>query len=97
MPCVLPVISLKIFSFLQQAGEHRSRVFVLNLWYSLGILAVFMVLAALAATAGLAWGEQFTLPWFKVAHDRLGVCNGPEFPGRMGNTHSRFCGIGQGQ
>jgi thiol:disulfide interchange protein len=66
MPCVLPVISLKIFSFLQQAGEHRSRVFVLNLWYSAGLLAVFMVLAALAATAGLAWGEQFTLPWFKV-------------------------------
>ncbi|MGA2795956.1 MAG: cytochrome c biogenesis protein CcdA [Thermoguttaceae bacterium] len=66
MPCVLPVISLKIFSFLQQAGEHRSRVFVLNLWYSLGLMAVFMVLAALAATAGWAWGEQFTLPWFKV-------------------------------
>jgi thiol:disulfide interchange protein len=71
MPCVLPVISLKIFSFLQQAGEHRSRVFVLNIWYSLGILAVFMILAALAATAGLAWGEQFTLPWFKVAMTAL--------------------------
>jgi suppressor for copper-sensitivity B len=66
MPCVLPVISLKIFSFLQQAGEQRSRVFVLNLWYSAGLMAVFMVLAALAATAGWAWGEQFTLPWFKV-------------------------------
>ena len=71
MPCVLPVISLKIFSFLQQAGEHRSRVFVLNFWYSVGLLAVFMVLAALAATAGLAWGEQFTLPWFKVAMTAL--------------------------
>jgi thiol:disulfide interchange protein len=71
MPCVLPVISLKIFSFLQQSGENRSRVFVLNVWYSLGLLAVFMVLAALAATAGLAWGEQFTLPWFKVAMTAL--------------------------
>lgn len=71
MPCVLPVISLKIFSFLQQAGESRARVFVLNLWYSAGLLAVFMVLAALAATAGLAWGEQFTLPWFKVAMTAL--------------------------
>jgi thiol:disulfide interchange protein len=67
MPCVLPVISLKIFSFLQQAGESHARVFVLNLCYSLGLLSVFMILAALAATAGLAWGEQFTLPWFKVA------------------------------
>ena len=67
MPCVLPVISLKILSFLQQARESRGRVFFLNVWYSLGLLSVFMVLAALAATAGLAWGEQFTLPWFKVA------------------------------
>lgn len=67
MPCVLPVISLKILAFLEQAGESRSRVFLLNLWYGLGLLSVFMVLAALAATVGLAWGEQFTLDWFKVA------------------------------
>jgi thiol:disulfide interchange protein len=67
MPCVLPVISLKILSFLEQAGESRARIFALNVWYSAGLLLVFMVLAALAATAGLAWGEQFTLPWFKVA------------------------------
>jgi len=71
MPCVLPVISLKIFSFLQQSGESHVRVFVLNLWYSSGILAVFMILAFLAAAAGLAWGEQFTLPWFKVAMTAL--------------------------
>jgi len=67
MPCVLPVISLKIMSFLEQAGESRVRVLALNVWYSVGLLSVFMVLAALAATLGMAWGEQFTLPWFKVA------------------------------
>jgi cytochrome c biogenesis protein CcdA len=71
MPCVLPVISLKILSFLEQAREHRRRIFALNVWYSLGLLSVFMVLAALAATLGLAWGEQFTLPWFKVAMTSL--------------------------
>ncbi|MCD4726623.1 MAG: hypothetical protein K8R46_03105, partial [Pirellulales bacterium] len=67
MPCVLPVISLKLLAFMQQAGESRGRVFALNVWYSIGLISVFMVLAALAATAGLAWGEQFTLSWFKVA------------------------------
>ncbi len=67
MPCVLPVISLKILAFLEQAGESRGRVFALNVWYSVGLLSVFIILAVLAATAGLAWGEQFTLPWFKVA------------------------------
>jgi len=73
MPCVLPVISLKILAFMQQAGESRGRILALNAWYSLGLLAVFMVLAALAAGVGMAagerlgWGEQFTLPWFKIA------------------------------
>ena len=67
MPCVLPVISLKLLAFIQQGGESRGRVFVLNVWYSIGMILVFMVLAALAVAVGLAWGEQFTLPWFKVA------------------------------
>jgi thiol:disulfide interchange protein len=69
MPCVLPVISLKLLSFMKQAGESRMRIFTLNLWYSAGLLSVFIVLAALAASASisLSWGEQFTKPWFKVA------------------------------
>ena len=71
MPCVLPVISLKILSFLEQAGESRGRVFLLERLVFGGLLSVFMVLAALAAAAGLAWGEQFTLPWFKVAMTAL--------------------------
>ncbi|MBN1591293.1 MAG: thioredoxin family protein [Pirellulales bacterium] len=71
MPCVLPVISLKLLSFLEQGGESRARVLTLNIWYALGLLSVFMVLAVLTATLGMAWGEQFTLPWFKVAMTAL--------------------------
>jgi len=67
MPCVLPVISLKLLSFLEQAGESRSRVLVLNLWYVVGLMSVFLLLAGLNAYFGYSWGEQFTLPWFKVA------------------------------
>jgi thiol:disulfide interchange protein len=37
------------------------------LWYSLGLISVFLVLATLAAFLNLGWGEQFTLTWFKVA------------------------------
>ena len=44
MPCVLPVIGLKVMSFVNQAGESRSRVFALNLWYSLGLMSVFWCL-----------------------------------------------------
>jgi thiol:disulfide interchange protein len=66
MPCVLPVVGLKIMAFVQQAGESRTRVFVLNLWYCLGLIFVFMVLANLAVLSGLGWGEQFTSATFNI-------------------------------
>ena len=58
MPCVLPVIGLKVMSFVQQAGESRRRVFSLNLWYALGLMSVFVVFATLAVFLGLGWGQQ---------------------------------------
>ena len=67
MPCVLPVIGLKILSFAEQAGQDRAKVFTLNLAYSLGLLSVFLVLATLAVFLNLGWGEQFTSTWFNVA------------------------------
>lgn len=48
MPCVLPVIGLKILSFFEQAGKNRVRALTLNIWYSLGLLSVFLVLAVIA-------------------------------------------------
>jgi thiol:disulfide interchange protein len=66
MPCVLPVIGLKVMSFAQQAGESRARVFALNLWYSLGLVSVFLVLATLAVVWKLGWGEQFNSDQFNI-------------------------------
>ncbi len=40
MPCVLPVIGLKVMSFVEQAGKNRAHALVLNLWFSLGIISV---------------------------------------------------------
>lgn len=67
MPCVLPVIGLKIMSFTEQAKGKRSEVFFLNLWYSLGILAFFVGFATLVVFLDFGWGRQFTLTWFKVS------------------------------
>jgi thiol:disulfide interchange protein len=68
MPCVLPVLSLKIFSFIQQAGEEKGRVFRLGLTYCAGIFAWFMglaiLLAALKGQSGYA--VQFQNPFFIV-------------------------------
>ena len=66
MPCVLPVIGLKIMSFVDQAGSDRRRIFQLNLWYVFGILSIFWVLAALAA-GGMGWGQQFSNQTFSIS------------------------------
>ncbi len=73
MPCVLPVIGLKVLSFAEQAGRSRAQILALNIWYSLGLLSVFMVLAVLASGASLGlsdqnlgWGQQFSSTTFNV-------------------------------
>jgi suppressor for copper-sensitivity B len=66
MPCVLPVISIKILSFVQQAGESRRRVLALGSAFAAGMLLVYWALAVAAITLGLNWGEQFQSDGFMV-------------------------------
>jgi thiol:disulfide interchange protein len=66
MPCVLPVIGLKVMSFVEQSGKSRSHAFMLNFWFSLGIISVFVLLGVLASTLGLSWGGQFGSTSFNV-------------------------------
>ena len=72
MPCVLPVISLKIFGFIQHAGDSRGRIFGNGLAFTAGIFAWFIGLALLMVglkSAGheITWAFQFTNPYFVVA------------------------------
>ncbi|HTD88579.1 MAG TPA: protein-disulfide reductase DsbD domain-containing protein [Candidatus Binatia bacterium] len=56
MPCVLPVIALKILSFVNQSKEHPARVRALGIVYALGVIASFLVLAGLAIAVQQAGG-----------------------------------------
>jgi thiol:disulfide interchange protein DsbD len=62
MPCVLPVISLKILSFVRQADENRRRIIVLGVAYCTGILVFFGFIAMLFFYNGTGWGELFQRP-----------------------------------
>ncbi len=73
MPCVLPVISLKIFGFIQQAGQSRQKILRSGIAFGAGIFAWFIGLALLlialkAAGREITWGGfQFTNPYFVLA------------------------------
>ena len=63
MPCVLPVIALKIFGFIKQAGESPRRILALGFTFVAGIFAWFLFLAALIVGFKLAGpSTQLGLP-----------------------------------
>jgi suppressor for copper-sensitivity B len=69
MPCVLPVVSLKVFGLVQSASHGRREVVRGALATAAGILVSFWALAALAVAAAAAgaavgWGIQFQRPGF---------------------------------
>lgn len=69
MPCVLPVLSLKVFGLVRSAGHGRAEVTRGALATSAGILFSFLALALVAvvahqAGAAVGWGVQFQHPGF---------------------------------
>ncbi|HXT52491.1 MAG TPA: thioredoxin family protein [Thermoanaerobaculia bacterium] len=69
MPCVLPVLSIKVFSLVKHANASRREVAISGLATTAGILASFWALAAAAvlarrAGAAVGWGLHFQQPAF---------------------------------
>ena len=64
MPCVLPVVSLKLSGLLAISGEEgrQERRRILrehNFFFALGIVVYFLGLSLLLGMFGMAWGEMF--------------------------------------
>ena len=71
MPCVLPVISLKILGFVNQSSESPGRVRLLGLLYGGGVVVSFLALAGVvigvkSGGALASWGMQMSNPQFVV-------------------------------
>lgn len=69
MPCVFPIIGIKVMGFVNQAGSDPRSVVLHGLTFTLGILLSFWVLAGflIALRAGgeqLGWGFQLQSPAF---------------------------------
>ncbi len=72
MPCVLPVLSIKLLAVVGHGGGERRRVRRGFLASAAGILVTFLALAAALAAlkatgTAVGWGIQFQHPWFLVA------------------------------
>jgi len=69
MPCVLPVLSLKVFGLLRSAAAGRRAITAGSLATAAGIVVSFLglataAIAARAAGARIGWGIQFQEPGF---------------------------------
>ena len=69
MPCVLPVVSLKLFSLIKNKGASRAQLLKYNGAYTLGVLLSFLSLAlaiVLLKSSGesIGWGFQLQSPVF---------------------------------
>jgi suppressor for copper-sensitivity B len=72
MPCVLPVLSIKLLGVVGHGGGEKRTVRLSFLASAAGIVAAFMVLAGALAIlksggAAIGWGIQFQHPWFLIA------------------------------
>jgi len=64
MPCVFPVLGIKVMGVVQQAGEDKRQVLLHGLAYTVGILITFWALGALVISLGKGWGFQLQSPTF---------------------------------
>jgi thiol:disulfide interchange protein/DsbC/DsbD-like thiol-disulfide interchange protein len=69
MPCVFPVLGIKIVGFVNQSGNERRNVTLHGVAFTLGVLVSFWALAGVLAVlraggAQLGWGFQLQSPAF---------------------------------
>ncbi len=63
MPCVFPVIGIKIMGFVDQAGHDRKKVMMHGLAFAGGVFASFWLLCIIMLLGGIKnWGGQLESP-----------------------------------
>lgn len=81
MPCVFPVIGLKVLAFASQAGSDRTIALRQSIAYALGVLLSFLVLGAIALGLKSGWGAQMQSPLFVLLTTALMVTMGMSLAG----------------
>lgn len=71
MPCVLPVLSIKVISLIDQSGQDRNKIIKSNLLFTAGVFTTFLAIALLIiglqhAGKQVGWGFQFQNTYFLI-------------------------------
>lgn len=79
MPCVLPVLSIKVLSLVEKSKEGGERLLNSGVMFTLGVLVSFWMLAGVMlflrfAGKQIGWGFQFQSPYFVVFMAVLFFC-----------------------
>ena len=67
MPCVFPILSIKILRFVEQSGDSTYKTLQQGLLFSLGVIVSFLAIAALLVSLksggeSIGWGYQLQSP-----------------------------------
>ncbi len=63
MPCVFPIIGIKIMGFVQQAGHDRKKIVLHGVIFAAGVIISFWLLALALYLGGITnWGNQLQDP-----------------------------------
>lgn len=100
MPCVFPVLALKVMGLVQANAESAAQRRLHGLTYTAGVLVSFLVIAGLllalrSAGAALGWGFQLQSPWVVASLIYLFFILGLSLSGYI-DIGSRWMGAGQG-
>lgn len=101
MPCVLPVLGIKIISFAKSANGSRAAAILNALCYAGGIVATFLLLAVIllvlrSGGESLGWGFQLQNPIFSSIMALLFFAMALSFAGvfEIGAGLTGFAGVG---
>tara|TARA_Y100000590_G_scaffold83858_2_gene93520 strand:- start:3194 stop:5251 length:2058 start_codon:yes stop_codon:yes gene_type:complete len=104
MPCVFPILSIKILGFIEQSRGSRRKLLHHGLIFSAGVLTTFLIISSLlislrASGEAIGWGYQLQSPWVVSTLIYLFVAIGIIFMGNivLGSRLASIGVLGQGR
>ena len=104
MPCVFPILSIKILGFIEQSQGSREKMMQHGLVFSAGVLTTFLIVAGLllflrSTGDSIGWGYQLQSPLIISLLIYLFVAVGIVFMGNLvlGSQLAKYGVLAQGQ